>query len=29
MMTAALELGYFSDVICIYNPTETVRLKTL
>lgn len=29
MLDAALALGYFTDVICLYDPTQTVRLDTL
>jgi hypothetical protein len=29
MLEAAVRLGYLDDVICVYNPTETVRLKAL
>jgi hypothetical protein len=29
MLTAALGLGYFSDVICIYDPSQTRRLEVL
>ncbi len=29
MLDAALALGYFADVICLYDPTQTVRLDRL
>lgn len=29
MMRQALALGYLADVICIYRPADTVRLKAL
>jgi hypothetical protein len=29
MLTTALELGYFSDVICIYDPAQVRRLAAL
>lgn len=27
MLSAASELGYLSDVVCLYDPASTVRLK--
>ena len=29
MLDAALDLGYFADVICVYDPAQTVRLDRL
>jgi hypothetical protein len=29
MMQTALQLGYFADVICIYTPADTQRLRLL
>lgn len=29
MLSAAERLGYFTDVICIYDPTQTARLRQL
>ncbi|MFN2503880.1 MAG: hypothetical protein ABR540_06575 [Acidimicrobiales bacterium] len=29
MLRAAIQLGYLDDVICVYDPAETVRLKAL
>jgi hypothetical protein len=29
MLHAALELGYFADVVCIYDPRQTGRLSAL
>jgi hypothetical protein len=29
MLNAALELGYFADVVCIYDPRQTGRLSAL
>jgi hypothetical protein len=29
MLRSALELGYFADVVCIYDPRQTGRLALL
>lgn len=29
MLDAALRLGFFTDVVCIYSPTDTQRLRAL
>jgi hypothetical protein len=29
MLERALELGYFSDVVCVYDPSQTGRLASL
>jgi hypothetical protein len=29
MLRSALELGYFADVVCIYDPRQTGRLGVL
>ncbi|HEX5616312.1 MAG TPA: hypothetical protein VFZ83_14255, partial [Acidimicrobiia bacterium] len=29
MLRTALELGYLTDVVCVYDPTETGRLRLL
>jgi hypothetical protein len=29
MLRSATELGYFADVICIYTPADTQRLREL
>jgi hypothetical protein len=29
MLQAAVRLGYLDDVICVYDPSETTRLKSL
>lgn len=29
MLKSALDLGYFHDVICVYRPADTARLKDL
>lgn len=29
MLGTALELGYFTDVVCIYDPAQTGRLSAL
>lgn len=29
MLTIALRAGYFADVVCLYDPAQTARLKSL
>lgn len=29
MLDTAVRLGYLDDVICVYDPTEAARLKSL
>ncbi len=29
MLRSAVDLGYFDDVICVYKPTDTQRLRSL
>jgi hypothetical protein len=29
MLKAAVDLGYFDDVVCIYRPADTARLRSL
>jgi hypothetical protein len=29
MLAAGLQLGYFADVVCVYDPADTLRLRAL
>jgi hypothetical protein len=29
MLTTAMDLGIFADVVCVYAPSEVVRLRDL